>query len=220
MNVSPDVSTASATIKILNHTGEPLTLSPPVCTNLSFKVTLQTNQAGQEYQVTVASVAPLTSGNVQGHINIQTSSTNTPRLDIPFWVNVQPAVSIMPRQISLPRAPLTAKSPASVTIQNNSTNAISLTEPTVNAPGVEVHITEVQPGKVFNALLTFPEGFEVTSGQPVTLTMKSTSPQVPEIRVPVVQAPQTTVAPVPAPKPYRPNAAAPPQPGSSAQVIR
>src|SRR5205814_3208233 len=128
-------------------------------------------------------------------ISLKTSWTNIPNLDVPFWVNVQPALSVIPPHIMLPRT-VSAKAPTTVTIQNNSTNQLTLSDPAVNVPGVEVQIKEVQPGKVYHALLTFPDGFELPAGQQVALTVKSSSPPMPEIRVPVNQAPKPA-APAP-----------------------
>jgi hypothetical protein len=44
-----------------------------------------------------------------------------------------------------------------VTIQNNSTNQLTLTDPAVNLPGAETKLSEMQPGR-FAAALTFAEG--------------------------------------------------------------
>jgi hypothetical protein len=94
----------------------------------------------------------------------------------------------------------------SVTIQNNSTNLLQLSEPVVNVPGVEAQIKEMQPGKTFTALLAFPQGFLVTPGQPVELTVKSSNPKFPVVKVPVVQMPRPAASPV-APAPTAPTAA-------------
>ncbi len=220
INVAPDVASASASIRIINHTDEPLVLSVPEWTNRSFAVTLTTNQPGTEFQLTIASVGPLTAGNVQSKISLKTSFTNIPNLDVPFWMNVQPAVAVTPHQITLQQTPLAANAPTTITIQNNSTNALSLTEPAVNAPGVDVQIKELSPGKVFTALVTFPEGFQMPAGQPVALTMKSNNPQLPEIRVPVVQSPRSIVAPPQAPKPQPPVTGGAANTAANAPAIR
>jgi hypothetical protein len=114
---------------------------------------------------------------------------------------------------------MAGKSPTTVTIQNNSTNLMTLTDPSVNAPGVEVQIKEVQPGKIFNAVLTFPPEFELPAGEPVVLTMKSSQPRMPEIRVPIIQAGRRIVSPPPVPKPQQPAAAdGTPKPTASTQA--
>jgi hypothetical protein len=165
---------------------------------------LTTVKPGKEFQLSLASVGELNSGSIQGKVLFKTSWTNNPTLEVPFWVNVQPALSIIPPHIMLPRAPFNAKAPAAVTIQNNSTNALTLSDPVVNVPGVGVEIKEVQPGKMYRALLTFPEGFEIPAGQQAMLTMKSSIARMPEIRVPVSQTPRPVVVPPPVPQPQQP----------------
>jgi hypothetical protein len=187
LNISPDAPNASATVKIVNNMEDPLAVFSPELSNPSFTAELKTNTPGKEYQVTISTSASLSAGNTQGKVTLKTSSTNTPVLDVPFWANAQPALMVIPQQITLPQAPLTAKSTPSITIQNNSTNAVTLTEPSINIPGVEVQLKEMQPGKVFNAQLTFPEGFEIPQGQQVVFTAKSSNPKFPVVKVPVTQ---------------------------------
>jgi hypothetical protein len=200
INVPPDASSAFATIRVLNHLDESLEVFSPECNNPNFVIVLTTNQPGKEYQVSITSVKDLTA-NVQGKVALKTSSAKTPTLDLPFWVNVQPPLSVMPQRISLPPAPLATKTPTTVTIQNHGTNQLTLSDAAVNVPGVEVQIKEVQPGKVFNAMLVFPQGFEMPAGKPVALTMKSSQPRMAEIRVPVIQSARPIITPPPAPKP-------------------
>ena len=180
----------------------------PECANKSFTATLVTNQPGKEYQLDLASVGEMTAGNVQGKVTLKTSSLKTPTLEVPFWVNVQPVVSVIPQRISLPQAPLKAKAPATITIQNNSTNTLTLSDATVNVPGVDVQLKEVQPGRLYTAMHSFPEGFEMPPGSPVALSIKSSQTRMPEIKVPVIQparpvvtSPSATVPPsVPVPQ--------------------
>jgi len=208
INVAPDASGASASVRIINHLEEPLSVFEPVSSNPAFSVALITNQPGKEFQLNLAA-GDLSSGTVQGKVTLKTSSAKTPTLDVPFWASVQPVISVIPARIMLPQAPLKTKAPATVTIQNNSTNALTLTDPSVNAPGVDVQIREVQPGRLFNALVTFPEGFEMPAGEPIVLTVKSSQSRMPEIRVPVAQAAHPVVAPPAALKPSASGNAAP-----------
>jgi len=217
INVAPDAPSASAIVRIVNHLDEPLAVFAPVSSNPAFNVTLITNQPGKEYQLNLNSAGDLNSGNVQGKVTLKTSSAKSPTLDVPFWANVQPVISVIPPRILLPQAPLKAKAPTTVTIQNNSTNALTVSDATVNVPGVDVQLKEVQPGRLFNAVVTFPEGFEAPQGQAVVLTLKSSQSRMPEIRVPVSQAAHPAVVPPAAPKPAASGAAAP---AASAQAAR
>ncbi len=210
INVPPDSTSASASIKILNHGNDPLTVSSLECTPKTFSVTLTTNTPGQDYTVTLNSAIELNIGNIQGKVTLKTSSTKTPNLEIPFWVNVQPAVNVAPPRITLPQTPLKAKAPVTLTIQNNTTNTLALSGAAVNIPGVDVELKEVQAGRLFSAVVTFPEGYNPPVGQPVEVTFKSNQRRMPEVKVPVLSFPRpvATAAPTPTQPPL-------PRPGVS-----
>jgi hypothetical protein len=138
-------------------------------------------------------------GSVQGQISLRTSWTNPAIITVPVAITVQPAVMVIPSYITLASGPLGKAVTNSVSIQNKSTNLLTLSEPTVNASGVEAQIREMQPGKSFTAMVAFPEGFQVTPGQQVELSIKSSNPKFPLIKVPVMQMPR------PAPPPMAPT---------------
>jgi hypothetical protein len=203
LNVSPDVETASLNVTIANNSEEPLILFAPESNNRMFSAQLVTNEPGRGYQLRVSTVPPLGPGSVQGQILLKTSWTNTPVITVMVVANVQPALMVMPTFMTLSPGPLPNAVTNSVTIQNNSTNPLTLSEPVVNVPGVEASIRELQPGKSFAAMLAFPQGFQVTPGQQVELSVKSSNPKYPVLKVPVVQYARTTGAP----QPVRPAAA-------------
>ena len=198
MNIPPDSATgASTTVRVVNHLDDPLTLSNPESSNKAFTAELRTNTPGKEYEVVIKAVPPLNPGNVQGSITMKTSSTKVPVVNITAWANVQAAVTVVPSQLTIPAAPLSTKVTSAITIQANTTNLLTLSEPEVNAKDVEVQIRELQPGRSFSAVLTFPPGFEATPGQQVQFSVKSSNPHFPLIKVPIVQIPKPTTPTVP-----------------------
>jgi hypothetical protein len=168
--------------------------------------------------------------------------TNIPVIDITTWANSQPPLNVVPARIDLRQGPLATNQLVYLTIVNNSTNPITLSEPFVdmtNAPGtpasagstpitpsgpaadatpVDVKVTETRPGRYFTIVLKFPTGFELPAGHPGTFTIKTTHPQVPSVKVPIYQAARSTRPPVvlnrPAPPIPRPAAivSQPPRP--------
>ena len=212
LNIPPDAPTASTVVHITNNLEEPLFLFEPHSTNPSFSAELKTNTPGKGFDLTISAGRPLSMGTVQCQITLKTSSTNTPTLTVPFWANVQPPIMIFPPQITLPPAPLTNKATPTLTIQNNSTNQLTLSELAVNVPGVDVQLKEMQPGRVFSAVLTFPEGFQAPQGEPVLFTAKTSSTAMPQIKVAIIQ----TARPVTPPSPPAPQAAATPLPKTPA----
>ncbi len=196
MNIPPDSdSGGTTTVRIINNMEDPITLSEPESNNKTFTAELKTTQPGKEFQVIITAVPPLATGNVQGQISLKTSSSNMPVITVTAWANVQPAITVMPPQLTLPAGPLAVKLAPSVTIQNNGTNALTLSDPAVNAKDVDIQIKEVQQGHSFAVTLTFPMGFEVPQGQPLELTVKSSNPHFAVIKVPITQM-QRTASPV------------------------
>jgi hypothetical protein len=139
-------------------------------------------------------------------INLRTGLTNPPTISVTAVANVQPAVMVVPSYVTLPPGPLGAAVTNSVSVRNQTTNELRLSDAVVNVPGVEAQIKEMQPGRLFTALVAFPQGFQVSPGQPVELSFKTSHPKFPVVKVPVMQMPR------PAPPPPAPTA--PPAPAA------
>ena len=197
LNIPPDAETGSVVVTITNNTEEPLTLSSPESNNRAFAAELKTIQAGKGYQLIISVVPPLPPGSVQGQISMKTTWTNMPVLNVSTYANVQPSILVIPSHITLPPAPLANAQTPSVMIQNNGTNVLTLSEPMVNAQGVETQIKETEAGRKFAALVTFPQGFEIPPGQHVELTVKSSNPKFPVVKVPITQMPRAAVPVIP-----------------------
>ena len=200
LNLPPDGESASIVVTITNNTDEPLALSDPEINNRMFTAQLTTNTPGKSYQLRVSVVPPVSAGYVPGQINLRTGWTNPAVVTLPVGASVQPPIVVIPSYITVQAGPLANAVTNSVTIQNNSTNAVQLSDPVVNVPGVEAQIKETQPGKSFTAMLAFPQGFEIPRGLNVELSVKSSNPRYPLVKVPVMQLP----------RPYLPPAAAVP----------
>ena len=74
-----------------------------------------------------------------------------------------------------------------VTIRSTGTNALVLSDASVNVPGAAVRVVETQPGRFFNLTVDFPVGFQIKPGEKVELSAKSNHPKFALIKVPVFQ---------------------------------
>ena len=110
-----------------------------------------------------------------------------PVIEVTALVIVQPGLVVTPRQITLPPGPLDREVPVAISIQNNAGPALALQEPSLSGSDVGVEIKEVVPGRQFTLSCTFPPGFQVPQGGQVNLSVKTSDPQHPVIRVPVYQ---------------------------------
>jgi hypothetical protein len=218
INVSPDGAAGSMVVNITNNTDEPLSLYSPEINNRMFYAELITNTPGRSFQLKVSIVPPVTMGYVPAQVNMRTSWTNPAVVTLPVGASVQPAIMVIPSYLTLMAGPLPTAVTNTITIQNNSTNAVELSEPAVGMPGVETQIKETLPGKSFVATLVFPQGFEIPRGTTVEFHAKSSNPRFPLVRVPIMQlvrpytpTPAPAVVPVALPRP-RPAVIAPHQP--------
>ncbi len=200
LNILPDAPGATGVVRIVNNMELPLTLTEPVCSNPAFAIALKTNTPGKEYQLTLCPLPGLTPGTVQGKVTLKTSITNPPTIDVPFWANVQAPVMVLPPQIMVPATVPTKVTP-SVTIQNNSTNALVVSDASFNIPGPEAQIRELQPGRIFSIQVTLPPGFEIAPGRKAVLTLKTSHPKYQTLEVPIVQMPKPVTAQQTAPRP-------------------
>jgi hypothetical protein len=55
-------------------------------------------------------------------------------------------------------------------------------------------LKESDPGRNFTVTMTFPAGFEIPQGEHIELSVKSSNPQFPVLKVPVTQTPRPTPA--------------------------
>jgi hypothetical protein len=118
---------------------------------------------------------------------MKTSATNEPVISINAMLYVAPPIAVSPAKLTLSPPPWSSNQVFTITVVNNSTNQMTLTEPSFSKPGVDVQIREMQPGRYCNVILTFPKGFELPPGQGALLTLKTSNPKCPVISVPVDQ---------------------------------
>lgn len=204
-------SVTKSTVKIVNNTEEPLTISDVQNQNPAFSTELKTVTPGKQYELVVSTVPPLPQGSVSGRVTLKTSSSEMREIGITVYANnVQPLVTVTPSQVTLAGAPLLQEQTYSVNIVNKSAKPLVLSEPDINAQGVDVQLKEMQPGQMYAAKLTFPKGFALAQGQRVELHIKSSQGGSPVIKVPVVQAARAPAMIAPLRPAVSPTIAAPP----------
>jgi hypothetical protein len=187
-NFGPDFQTnQTRVIKIVSNQDEPVTLSEPVCTNQSFRAELKTVREGKEFELRLTVVPPLGPGSLAVPVNIKTSSSKMPVVTVTAYAMVQPALTVTPPRITIPATPLTNAEEFTVTIRNNGTNSVTLSEPAINAKGANVRLAEVQPGKLFNLTVQLERGFISQGTDRLEARIKSNHPQSPTIIVPINQ---------------------------------
>ncbi|MEO0017964.1 MAG: hypothetical protein RLZZ522_1247, partial [Verrucomicrobiota bacterium] len=209
IDVSPEVAfftpkagaetVAAKVIRIVNNSSEPLELAVPECANKAFAMELKTLRKNQEFELRVSLTPPFGPAVVQAPITIKTSSKSLPVLTVKALVMVQLPITAMPQQVVLGPTPLADSSTQVVTLRNLSGTAVSVFEPTVNVAGVTATVRELQPGRVFAISLEFPTGFAALPAGTAELSVKTSHPQCPSVRVPISHQSQSPVAGLPLP---------------------
>jgi hypothetical protein len=187
LTIQADSPSASTIVQITNNMEPPLMVFAPEGNTNAFRFTLETNEPGRLFKLTITALPPITAGVTSSKVTLHTSLIDMPVLDIPFSASVVPAVTLSPSQVVLPQAPLATVVMPAVTIMCNSTNSLTLSEPAVNVEGVAVQINTIQANKIYVAQLTFPQGFQMPADKQVQFTAKTSLPQYPSIVVPVMQ---------------------------------
>jgi hypothetical protein len=175
-------------VQITNQTENPLVLAAPESNNPAFVAELKTVVAGKEFELRVTAVPPFGAGGTRGQIALKTNSPDRPVITVTTLVVVQKLVTVVPSGIWVPTPPTTQ---SRVTIRNNSGAAgFAISDPVVNLPGVTAIVNEVEPGRVFNVVLTFPSGFALPAGTQGELRIQTNHSRFPVVTVPIRPAPR------------------------------
>ncbi len=188
-NISADVQTnETKVLRITNNMEAPVTLSELKSGNPAFQAELKTLKEGKEFELHVTAVPPFTNNTVFSSITLKTSSPEVPVLNVTVYAVLQPPFTTIPATVMLPPGPYTNPFTTSVTIRRNGTNAWILSDPQADAPGVQAQLKETQPGQVYTLSATFPTDFALAPGMKAELSLRSTNPKFPVIKVPVFQS--------------------------------
>ncbi|PWU09941.1 MAG: hypothetical protein C5B50_26460 [Verrucomicrobia bacterium] len=195
----PDHQTKETRVlKIVNNLDDLITISAPTNRNAAFEVEFKTNTIGKEFELRVTVIPPIGEGTISARFDLPTTSARVPMLNVSAYATGQPRFTLIPNMLTLPPGPLEAVSEQSFTIQNNTTNSLVVSEPTVqtraglsaaieNMQGVDVQIKEAMPGKTINISLSFPAGFKIEGGKSAELRLKSNLPHQAAIVMPILQ---------------------------------
>lgn len=188
MAIEGDATNETKVVRITNSLEDFVSLEPPVSTNAAFKAELKTVRPGKEFELAVTCVN--SAANAYGTITINTSSTNTPKLMVSASAMQQPAILVMPQLVRVQANSNHAAQTYAITVRNISRTEVKLSDAAVNFEGATAEIHEIQPGKNFTVRLTLPANFQVQPGKETMLTLKTTHPKYPVLKVPLVQMPQ------------------------------
>ena len=173
-------------VRILNNLDQPATLEPPQSINPQFKTALKTIRPGREFAVHISYDSAIPNPSHHTAITIKTSFAEQPVLNISAFAMPQPAVVTLPAAIQLPPGPRGPNYSYNVVIRNNASAALRVTEPVASVKGLVVTLTEPQPGRLFYLNVAMPDEFKAQAENPAMISVKTSHPRFPEIRVPII----------------------------------
>jgi hypothetical protein len=186
ISIAPDVTNAVTTkVLLVNQTGKPVTISHAISANRLFTVELKEVTPDERYELTITAAPPFTPGNSWGTVTVNTSLPGTPIISVPVMANVVPPIQIYPPQIVLNLLP-DRWTTNRITIRSN-TKRIALSNPKASDSRIHVEVQPMGSGGMFSLLVSFPPGFQLESGQKAEVTVESSQPRFPLIKIPIKQ---------------------------------
>lgn len=185
--VEDDATNETRVVRIVSNLEDPLRLEAPASSSAAFRAELKTVRPGKEFELQVTYSGPVSNANPSANITLRTSCADQPVLNLTAIGMAQPAFAVFPPVIRLPVSLPGAASANVAIIRNNSHQALTLSEPAVNAEGVTARIQETEPGKTFRINLDFAPGFQARPGQAMELAVKTSHPKHPVLKVPINQ---------------------------------
>ena len=184
----------STTVRVVNQMEQPLKLEAPVSSVPQLTARLIEVTPGKEFHVVVDTVPPFPHKDIQATIKLATNSKETPSIDLNIVVIAQPEILITPSQMFLPVELPPVSEPYTISIRNQSPNAITLKDAACNAPGAKVEIREINAGKDFELVVKFSQEMAKDPTQSFQITVNTSLASHPQISIPVqfVQPPSAS----------------------------
>jgi len=198
MPVLGEETNETKVVKIVNNMDEDIKLDPPTSASQMFTTELKTIRPGKEFELSITYLGVVSNASPQGNITINTSAASMPVINVNAVAMTQPAVVAFPGNLALPAGPFKTDYQSAVTVRNNGKSLLKWTNPAINLEGVKLQLQESDPGRMMNISLIFPAGFQMKPGQTAELTVNTSHPKFPVLKIPVTQAEAT---PLPAPAP-------------------
>jgi hypothetical protein len=186
-------------VTITNNTGQLANLANVRSSNPLFAVEPpRVIEPGRRFELTVRVASALKPGNNIGTVDFSTGIATAPTFSIPVSVYVVPDVEATPSGVVV-GSNRSSTQQHQVSVQNHTKTPVKLSSPQVSNPVLKVGLQESQPGMGYSLTVEIPAGSTLApDGEKITL--KTDSPTVPEIIIPVWEIrPPITASSPPAP---------------------
>lgn len=173
-------------VRILNNLAEPAKLHAPESTNPQFQTALKAVRDGREYELSITYDSAIPGSSVNATITIKTGRAEQPILSMTAFAMPQPSLVTIPATLQLPAGKLGPGVTHNIVVRNNASAPLKITDTASSVSGIRLTVTESQPGRLYYVSAAFPAGYEASAAIPAIITVKTSHPRYPEIRVPIV----------------------------------
>jgi len=169
------------TLRITNRTDEAVRITVARSSNPIFSAEVKAEADGKHFDLVITAKPPFQPGANSAELVLETTSEKSPKLTIAAFFFLQPPVEASPRTIKIPSAPLKAPLKRPVYIWSNDGGELKITKAEIDNPDISIQMIEETAGKRFRAVLAMPT--QLALGEPATLTIHTSHPEKPELRV-------------------------------------
>lgn len=175
----------STRIRIANHEEEPLRLEAPVCSIPQLSASVVEQTPGKAFELVITTVPPFPHQDMHAVIRVATNSKTMPVIECPVAVLAQAPLRISPPNLLLPSQLPETPQPYKIAISNQTTGLITLKNPSCDAPGTQMEMRELTPGKEFELIVRFSATLAKTPHRSCQILVESSLSSHPHIVIPV-----------------------------------
>ncbi|HUF63472.1 MAG TPA: DUF1573 domain-containing protein [Verrucomicrobiales bacterium] len=193
------------TLEVTVTDAQPLDIGAPVSSHPAFTAQLEPVEPGRSYRLTVAFTPPEFQIVAQGELTLPLNHPRLHKLSIPLYARIANAVEVIPRDLTLPQAPLAHPQERVLTVQCHDTQHLNFTITGIEISGVEGVTVQLQGGppmansSLVRIKVTIPAGMDsaAAAAAGAAVEVKTNHPEAATISVPFKVFERRPVSPVP-----------------------
>ncbi|MBX3393725.1 MAG: DUF1573 domain-containing protein [Phycisphaerae bacterium] len=170
-------------LTIASNVEAPVTLGEPISSHPKVKASVSTLEPGKRFEVVVTLEPPFESGNINGRVTIPTGVADMPNVEISAYAFVTAAIDVSPTTLILPPS-RTADVTRQFYIRSNINKPFNISDLATSNPDIKLELTDVKDSITYRLKVDVPTGYAPPAGGD-RITMKTDSPDVPTITIPV-----------------------------------
>jgi hypothetical protein len=165
-----------------------LTVPNVTLSNDNVETNIKTIKAGFQFTIGIRVRPPFKHGQVMGTLLIKTDSSILPEIHTQFSYYLEPLVKVYPNPLFVTKDQVANGGDQLVNVVCEPGFDMSIADLSVNIDKVKLSLKEVEKGKSYTVVLSFPKGFSLDPANTLTVKFKAKNvPDEPVFGVPVLE---------------------------------